>query len=497
MRGAVDREAVDRGVAGAEATTLEQGSDRTREATLVTAAFFVLVVSDVVHHECWRDEMGSWLVARDSRSLTELAWNTRYVGHPRLWHLALYALTRVTLNPFAMQLLHASIATASAYVVLRFAPFPFSWRALFVFGYFPFFEYATISRNYAFAVLLLVSACCADARRRPWLVAGCLALLAQTSVYGTILAIAFAAARLKQSPAGMVSTLGAALLAAWQMMRPPDASFATGWFLSFDPVRALRILLTPWRALVPLPQPISHFWGTNVLDPWPWLQASLALPLLAIPAWRFRRRPAAATLWILASAGVLAFGYLKFAGSPRHHGHLWLALAAAAWVAANRGEAWKGKLVPIWLATHVAAALWANAADLRRPFSASRGVAEYLKQSGLASLPIAGDRDYTAAPIGAHLGKSLYYPSRRSFGTFVVWSSERKDLPREEAIARIVADLGPRHERVVVVLDRVPQALPCGFEEVARFEKAIVRMERYRVYVMDPRGCESDAAGPR
>uniref|UniRef100_A0A7V1ZHB4 cysteine desulfurase n=1 Tax=Thermoanaerobaculum aquaticum TaxID=1312852 RepID=A0A7V1ZHB4_9BACT len=109
----------------------------------------------LLNHEPWRDEMQAWLLARDSASPLELWRNTRYEGHPLLWHLLLWLLSRWSQKPLTMQLAHAAIAVLTAGVFLAFAPFPRWLKVLWVFGYFPLFEYGVISRNYGLTVLFL------------------------------------------------------------------------------------------------------------------------------------------------------------------------------------------------------------------------------------------------------------------------------------------------------------------------------------------------------
>ncbi|NJL84461.1 MAG: hypothetical protein HC890_18805 [Chloroflexaceae bacterium] len=103
----------------------------------------------VLHHEMWNDELQAWLLARDSDSIFDLFANMKDEGHPALWHLVLFGLTRLTQNPIAMQFFHLLIATGVVYVFARFAPFNQLIKCLFTFSYFPFFEYGLISRSYS------------------------------------------------------------------------------------------------------------------------------------------------------------------------------------------------------------------------------------------------------------------------------------------------------------------------------------------------------------
>jgi hypothetical protein len=146
----------------------------------------------ILRHEMWRDELQAWLLARDSSSLYELYQNIQYEGHPALWHLFLFGLNRVTSDPLIMQLFHWLLSLVIVYLIVYFSPFSLFQRFSFCFGYFIFFEYTLISRNYNLAVLFAFLFCVlyAYSSRRYISYALLLALLANTSAYGLILSLA-------------------------------------------------------------------------------------------------------------------------------------------------------------------------------------------------------------------------------------------------------------------------------------------------------------------
>ena len=84
---------------------------------IIAFIFFGLV--GILHHEIWRDEFQAWLLARDSASLIELFQNMRYEGHPGLWHLCLYGLTRITHNPLIMQIFHLSVSVFIVSLIVK------------------------------------------------------------------------------------------------------------------------------------------------------------------------------------------------------------------------------------------------------------------------------------------------------------------------------------------------------------------------------------------
>ena len=157
---------------------------------ILICSFFILGFIGILNHELWQDEMQAWMIAKDSSSIANLLENLKYEGHPALWYLCLQFLNRFTHNPFIMQVFHLSLATISIGILAIFSPFNRLQKVLFTFGYFPFYEYNILSRNYNLGVLLLFSFCVFFSRRKSYFpLAIILALLAHTNIFGLILAI--------------------------------------------------------------------------------------------------------------------------------------------------------------------------------------------------------------------------------------------------------------------------------------------------------------------
>ena len=111
------------------------------------------------HHEMWRDEMMAWLLARDAATPWQVFSLIKYEGHPGLWYLLIWPFAHLSWNPAWMQALHALIAGAAVFVLLRYAPFSWPLRVVLALGYFLAYEWAVIARNYAVSVLLLFLFC--------------------------------------------------------------------------------------------------------------------------------------------------------------------------------------------------------------------------------------------------------------------------------------------------------------------------------------------------
>src|SRR5688500_16875572 len=130
-----------------------------QQSTLLLSAFllffFILGIFRLYRHEMWLAETGPWLLARDSASYLELAFNKRYEGHPNLWYSLLFILTRLTTAVEAMQWLHLVLITGFLLVFFFRSPFSLFYKLAFGFSYYIFFEYQALSRLYAVELLLL------------------------------------------------------------------------------------------------------------------------------------------------------------------------------------------------------------------------------------------------------------------------------------------------------------------------------------------------------
>lgn len=164
-------------------------------AVILTAVFLVVGALGASQHEMWRDELHSWMLARDNSNLWNVFQATRYEPHFVLWRVLLFGITRFTHNPAALQGLSLLLATGTVWIIARFSPFRRLEKCLLCFGYCFLYEYCIIAQDYTMIVLLMF-AFCALYRRRTKSYLGLslvLFLLANTLPYGFLIALAFAA----------------------------------------------------------------------------------------------------------------------------------------------------------------------------------------------------------------------------------------------------------------------------------------------------------------
>jgi len=499
-------------------------STRWSFAVALTACFAVISAITLARHEMWRDELQAWLIARDSSSILDMLHALKLEGHPPLWYLLLYGLTRLTHDPRSMQVLNWFIATATVFLIARFAPFTRLQRALLAFGYYPLFEYGALSRDYGVALLAVVIACIGYRRfertGKALLLTIGLILMAMLTVYTLLLAgcVVFMIGcrciwdselrplwlknRIQWLAAAAVVLITCAV-SALQMRPPAGSGFAVGWHTELSGVLLAKVLGTVWKAYLPIPRPTYEFWNSNILQnklsP---LQPFMGIALLAGAIGIFRRDWRALLLFVTGTAWILAFEYLKYLGYTRHNGWLFVALVMSLWFLYDRQTSatneqaapphWARPALTALLAVNCAVGLFAVGMDWRFPFASGRELATYLQTSKLENEQIVGHWDYAASPLSAWLNKPIYFADSHNMGTYIHWDNSRTLVTDQQAADVAIQLANQSHKEVLLVLTPDPDTSTVPVIESAQtqlvhvFDAALVPSERYWLYRVSP-----------
>lgn len=481
-------------------------ASRTRFAWWGTLLFFVVGLLRVWHHEPWRDECGVWLLALNTSSVAGFLHMVHYGGHPYLWPILAWLPALFTSQFFGLQVLHVSLASTAAFLILRYAPWR-RWEAvLCVLGYFVFFEYAIICRAYVLALLGIVLVCIAWEQRasRPWLGGAGLLLLTQSSVFGIILALALVPLLMivgwQRSREG---TLSARWCAGWglplllggvvslaMIIPPADSGHAREWLWTFDPQRLATVGSACWGAIVPLPDPATPFpWNSNITDSLelaPQTRGILGGLLLLCILILLCRSGLPLLYFLLATLGTCLFMYIKYPGYLRHHGHIYLALLAAVWLISLNRSTDKTHFTDYirrgWFVLQAVAAIWLSIVDWRQPFSANRQTAEWIASSPYADAMLAADPPHPGTGVAMHLRQPIYFLARESWGTFMVWDNHGRPITGVEDLFQRARALSDRHGRPVLVILSYEMPEVEGFRKVAQLTDSLVWGERFYVY---------------
>ena len=154
--------------------------------------YVVVLCIFIPFHEPWADEAQAWALSRDLSIPSLLFHFLRHEGHPALWYLLLWFPIHLGLPYSLFGWLSGAIAAGGIWVLLRYAPFPFYLRALLPFTFFLAYQYAIVARSYVLFPLLAFIIAHLYLRQKPLAMAVALSLLANTSLHGTLIALAFA-----------------------------------------------------------------------------------------------------------------------------------------------------------------------------------------------------------------------------------------------------------------------------------------------------------------
>jgi len=501
---------------------------RDRFPEFLAAVFLALGAFVMSHHELWRDEVQSWLLARDSTSPWDLLVRQKYEGHPALWQLLLMPLTRLFGTPIAMECLHLLIAAATVYVFARWSPFSRLQKALFSFGYFPFYEYAIVSRSYGLSVLFLLVFCCLyPHRHRPggfFAIATVMVLLCHTHALSLIVVLVlFGALVLDRLMAGAEAgqlrcptgpfLSGCALIvvgvvtAVIQIRPPADTGIAVEWRFEFQYYAVRSTVKALVGAYVPLPSVEQNFWNNPLcfdprLFPLGYLCTVAVVGFLLLALLQLRRHLPALLVFGAGTAGLLAFYYTKYPGSARHHGFLFVCLVVAVWMYRSsqygssvfarpgRGSAlFNGSLTTLF-GVHVLAASLAAGLEMLHPFSAARAVAEYLHRQGHDESLLVGHEDNTvSALLGYSTQRQIYYPQSQRWGSYIIWNQARLAPITDQGLIESARALPRRPDQaVLLVLNRkLGEDLVRGnrLRPLGAFTGTVVRDENYHLYQLD------------
>jgi hypothetical protein len=466
----------------------------------------------VVHHEIWLDEAQHFLLSRDSRDLEELWKNTRYEGHPILWNLILYVITRFSWNPFWMQLTHWIISVLAVSVFLFYSPLKRNWKILFCFGYFILFEYTMISRNYSLLLLFFFLSLKYYPLRvkYKWHFGGCIFVLANTHLFGLIIAFWLVLMAIIETPKNdlawwrfifknfyLILFLTGAALCVFQTFPPSDSPFIPIFSTIFSlksPKIILRLFLC---AFWPIPNFTEyHFWNSNLLVDVSKLLAGVAsIYTLAVVSFVLGQKQKVLFLFCGIALSIACVVIILYPNSivqaNRHFGIIYIVFIGCLWICQFKDEEQQSRnfktkiresIILLFLIIQIFAGMIAFTLDYRNPFSESRNVASFLNENNFSNRPVL---TFTAPipTISAYIEKRIYSTPSGELSSFFWWNEKErylrfnqdsaiKDL---EKLAKQIAKDG-----ILITYRPVPESEQIRFLNF--FNKGIVRQENFYVY---------------
>ena len=397
--------------------------------------FLILGILGVLHHDMWRDELQAWMIVQNSHSLIELYTNLRYESHPPLWYWLLMLTQRFSLNPISMQWATLSIASMSAWLVLKFSPFNKLQKVLLIFGYFLFYEYTLMSRSYALDVLFVFIFCIVFKRpeRNYLLLSLILILLSLTSMMGLIFAVSLGAFLIfeflenysiscKNLPRAILALifLVAAFCFSFNSMIPPqDGGYIkdlirTHIFQNF--CFLINGVYLPDKFSL-LPGLLHRFF------------LIFSFSVLCVSLLFFIKKRSVLFLYVLGGALFVPF-FLIVSSYPRHFGHLFILLISCWWIYPDISRLAKTIILFLLSFQFVFGVASYSMCLSHKESSDGAQAAKYIQTHGLNELPMLGDA-YGSSCVAGYLNSPIFYLREHRWGTFVLYNNKKEPSPYE------------------------------------------------------------------
>jgi hypothetical protein len=421
---------------------------------LVFAVYLVIASFTMMHHELWGDELHSWNMAKTSNNFLELIQNRRYEGHPPVWHIILWTITRFTHNPEYMQWLHLCIAVVAVYFVLFRSSLPFIIRMLIPFGYYFLYEYAVLSRNYMPGVLagfLLCIVLQKDFRYKLGVYYFLLLVMSYTHLLALILAgcihlyFLLSAIELKKKPAFFILNILLGFIifvSAIYLIRPPaDSDLSVGsWISRWNTSQLIISIQAPLRAFVPLPAWWEYnFWNKQFLldlneqfKVLKILNPLLALTLALLGVYILKGDRKSLLLYLTNVAATLIAGNIYPLISQRYTGFIFIGFIVALWLHCNHKplSISKKRLVGLLLVVQLISGIFIVAKDINLPFSNAFRAKELLDKKPPDAAIVT---DYWAlSALAAYTDKPYYCVDLQKETSFILWGSDMVAVRKNE-----------------------------------------------------------------
>lgn len=444
----------------------------------VFSALYAAAVSALAaRHEVWRDEAGVFSAVRDSRSLPEMFRELRNYGHPNLWYILLYTALAVSKSSAVLKITHILIAILGTVLFLSKAPFRWPTKLLFIFGVFPFYHYAVISRNYALSLPFIYLFCASYYERwkRPAWLAVLLAFLANTNALSLVLVLCASfsmgaeyffmrrknpaeAPPLSRLVPALVILLSGVLFSLWQVI--PDGSITSTGVYHLAPAAILKAAFGSLFTAVFLPGNMFEVLNMTYVV----LTSCVLWAIYALLA----KRPFVLLFLVLGMTALDLFFHIIYHGSVRHQGFLYLLLVAVLWISydaekRNAGpKSSKNLLILegfllIIFSLQIYPAFAAARLDWTRDFSSSQKTAHFILQDpALKNAILMCEPDDFVQPLAYYLDNPIYIPREKRFGKIVRYTTVNQ---RDYSLGKWLRDaktLKHREHRPVLLLVAMP-----------------------------------------
>lgn len=454
----------------------------------------------MLHHEIWMDEAYHYLVASHG-----VVWKHYSDGHPVLWRLLLYVALKIHNTVFTAQLLHLCIASATAFLLLFRSPFSLFQKICICFGYYFFYEYSLITKNYALGIFFLLLAMDVFLSHPKRLVLICLLLaLSANSHFFTcllslcLLAYILYAGRKELKPLQLILPALIVLPAiAWcvyevvpseQLLLHDYLHADTAPFISAP--RLNRFACLAGKGIVNVPDfGLGSYWNSNVFESFSKYLCLLVSLCTWLFMWRlFRRHKAIMLLFTLSVCAVSAAIYcLPLQTGVRYWGFAYVMLVICLWLKYRQNgqeDRLNKNILNVLLFIQLLVGITAYAIDYNRPFSNAKYAAMALRQSTGLRHPLFVQALGQGPSLSAYCDRAVYYPTNKAFETFS-YSNGLHQFKDTAFVNESLKDMDRlKIDTCVLVMTAPLKDDRQGLSAIGSYTGALIGSENYFLYLL-------------
>lgn len=488
-----------------------------KQSFIISLIYFIVCYIGQVNHEVWLDEVHHFLLSRESGSITELIYNSRYEGHPILWNITLYPLSHIFHNFCGIQLFNALVSTTCVYIILSRSPFSPGLNVAIILSYFVIYEYSVITRHYALGlmILLLLLTNLTAAKKNFYTIASLLFLLSNIHLFSLFIAIGVVCAYWHEWKSESLQTklicgtiISSGFILSFSHCIPPADHFMYAYnredIMSLK--RITRIIFVPLKGILPLPDAGAlNYWNSNFfISVNKVFAAVLSLCVFSLPAFIFKRNLKSLLIFYVPSLLILLFFFMTpLMLTNRNCGYISILLLSAYWINVNNDLPVTDnvtKRVSLYFACFVlfiqaAAGIMAYSLEQMRTFSNSAKAAAYINSflNG-HSTKIILSHQCSGPSLVSNTNKPIYYLEQNRFGTYCQWNAFPFINSDSTLLHKINSEM-KQHGKLVLILnerEKIKQLIQCnnrlnitpGFnpELIIGLDSATVSSENYFIF---------------
>ncbi len=495
---------------------------------IITIGFLAFGITLMYFHEFWFDEIYAWSLSRKSVDFIKFLDNMKGLGHPYLWYGTVYFISHyITDNIEAMKVIHLAVSTITAFLFLKYSPFNKIIKVMCVFGYFMFYEYSIISRNYAFGVLFIIIFCILYKNKYKNIIpiGIVLLLMGQTNIFAFSISISLFLMFLidilmdwkkirenvkKIHLILLISVVIIEVVLFYLQVRFDNYSIYSAFNKSTEEylTSIFRISKGLMIGYVPIFNFNLNYLGTNLIfnflsNQGLFYSYLFSVVLFIFPLLIIKRK--AFFLYIFGSLAIISVPLFLAVCTTRHFGHFFILLIVCLWISDTSKDSQfliksKENIIKkiqfIYLIIILTVSLIGTSIacyyEYRYPFSSGKEVAQYIEDKfDKNNLVIVGYQDYASVAVSEYLKKEIYWPQTGHYSDYSRWGKDRQGALQLESVFAEAYALTRNNDIVLVLISGEPVKEPDIYKKYyfieldKKFDNSIFAKENFYLYLFN------------